>query len=141
MKCCGCQTPQLWCWETWWCKVSISPQSHSSSSSCSSISGQRRLLSAPAAVAVTSSGCKCRAEDVALPAPTCCLPSHVSQLKWFIRLMMTGMVPLQVFFAPPKPDEGDGEIIDWVEEEEEAGYMTPPADAQPAEGVLQPCSA
>lgn len=43
---------------------------------------------------------------------------------------------LQVFFAPPKPDEGDGEIIDWVEEEEEAGYMTPPTEAQPAAAGL-----
>ena len=54
---------------------------------------------------------------------------------------MTGRVRLQVFFAPPKPDEGDGEIIDWVEEEEEAGYMTPPTDAQPAAGALQPHNA
>ena len=28
---------------------------------------------------------------------------------------MTLVTWLQVFFAPPKPDEGDGEIIDWVE--------------------------
>lgn len=43
---------------------------------------------------------------------------------------------LQVFFAPPKPDEGDGELIDWVEEEEEGGYMTPPTDAQLPAGTL-----
>jgi len=42
---------------------------------------------------------------------------------------------LQVFFAPLKPDEGDGEIIDWVNEEDQAGYMTPPTDAQQPAGL------
>lgn len=46
---------------------------------------------------------------------------------------------MQVFFAPPKPDEGDGEIIDWVEEEDEGGYMTPPTDAQQPAGLLIMC--
>ena len=58
-----------------------------------------------------------------------------------IALAMNGAFLLQVYFAPPKPDEGDGEIIDWVEEEEDAGYMTPPTDTQPAAGALQPRNA
>ncbi len=46
---------------------------------------------------------------------------------------------MQVFFAPPKPDEGDGEIIDWVEEEDEGGYMTPPTESQQPAGLLIVC--
>ena len=48
---------------------------------------------------------------------------------------------MKVFFAPLKPDEGDGEIIDWVEEDEDSGYMTPPADTQPPTGPPLPCTA
>ena len=46
---------------------------------------------------------------------------------------------MQVFFAPPKPDEGDGEIIDWVEGEDEGDYMTPPTDAQQPAGPPSHC--
>lgn len=59
-------------------------------------------------------------------APGCCCPC------------MTSACMLQVFFAPHKPDEGDGEIIDWVDKEEESGYMTPPTDTQPAAGLALP---